>query len=54
MLHRAAAFVRSGSQKHHAPQRETRKTRISLYLAFRFSLSLFGFQGGVKQTPMSR
>ena len=43
MLHRAAAFVRSGSQKHHALQRETRKTRSLLYLAFRILIALLCF-----------
>jgi hypothetical protein len=54
MLHDAAAFVRPGLQKHQAPQRETRKTRSLLYLALRFSLSLFDFKDRAKQTPMSR
>jgi hypothetical protein len=50
MLHRAAAFVRSGSQKHHAPQRETRKTRTLLYLALRFFVS-FRLQRWSKTNP---
>jgi hypothetical protein len=54
MLHDAAAFVRPGLQKHQAAQDETRKTRTALYLAFRFSLSLFDFKDRAKQTPMSR
>jgi hypothetical protein len=54
MLHDAAAFVRPGLQKHQALQRETRKKRSSLYLALRFSLSLFGFKNRVIPTSMSR
>lgn len=60
MLHRAAAFVRSGSQKHHALQRETRKTRSLLYLAFRVLIALLCFflrrvqRGGVRQYDAMR
>jgi hypothetical protein len=54
MLHDAAAFVRPGLQKHQAPQRETRKTRSLLYLAFRFFLFRFGFTDRVSPTSMSR
>jgi hypothetical protein len=54
MLHRAAAFVRPGLQKHQALQRETRKTRNALYLAFRSFLFLFGFSDSMKPTSLSR
>jgi hypothetical protein len=54
MLHDAAAFVRPGLQKHQAPQRETRKTRSLLYLAFHSFLFLFGFTDRVRPTSMSR
>jgi hypothetical protein len=54
MLHDAAAFVRPELQKHQALQRETRKTRNALYLAFRFFLFRFGFTDRVSPTSMSR
>jgi hypothetical protein len=54
MLHDAAAFVRPGLQKYQALQRETRKKRNTLYLAFRSFLFLFGFSDRMRPTSMSR